>query len=183
MLWICLNLLEIIVVSETSVKLIVLKEVSNLTKTIVEYGLFKVSARVFHYHDDFLQILTSLKCHNAKQPRLTKALQNAELLLVLLLECLAIVYHKVTGPFWSIVISLKPYHNLHTTIPDLAHSLGQCCSDQTIFLKKVVLHDKNFCEFRRIQKKTHHKNEDRNERHPHQVCRCPFNHSKGHRCS
>ncbi|GFO32659.1 hypothetical protein PoB_005916400 [Plakobranchus ocellatus] len=88
-------------------------------------GLFEVSAQVFHHHQDFLTILTSMKTKNMKQARLFKALQNEQL--ILLTECLALIFHKITGPFWSFVISKKAsYQTLQQTVQGLFHSLQKC---------------------------------------------------------
>ena len=100
----------------------------GITSTIKKYkdnrfnGLFEVAAQVFHHHDDFLHILTSLNSPNCKQANLIKNLQNPEIILIL--ECLSIFFHKITGPFWSMVIcNSTSFYSLSKKLKDLELSL------------------------------------------------------------
>ncbi|GFO29845.1 hypothetical protein PoB_005635000 [Plakobranchus ocellatus] len=106
----------------------------NLKSVIKPYkdnrfnGLFEVAAQVFHHHDDFLRILTALNSLNAKQARLTKAFKNSKSILIL--ECLGVLFHKVTRPFWSLVITKSTnYHSLSTRFQDMVCSLQKSVDD------------------------------------------------------
>lgn len=68
-------------------------------------GLFEISDRVYHHHQDFLKLLSIKTFRNFKQNSLLQSLQCPHILL--LLECLGLFFHRVTGPFWSMVISKK----------------------------------------------------------------------------
>ncbi|GFN75763.1 sodium leak channel non-selective protein-like [Plakobranchus ocellatus] len=91
-------------------------------------GLFEVSAQLFHHHVDFLYLLDSIPSKNNKQTRLTTSLRNPSLLL--LVECLGLFFHKVTGPFWTMVISTNVTHQrFKNIIVHLKHDLQKCQDD------------------------------------------------------
>lgn len=107
---------------------------NNIRSTIKAYkdnrfnGLFEVSAQVFHHHKSFVTLLEAQSSLNFKQTRLLKSLKNPDL--VLLMECLAIFFHKVTGPFWSIAITkIVAVNMLSTTIQQLEKDLLICSED------------------------------------------------------
>lgn len=65
---------------------------------------------------------------NTKQTRLFKSLQNSNLLL--LLECLGLFFHYVTGPFWTMVISSNMSHNrFKIVVKKLRDGLQKCSDD------------------------------------------------------
>ena len=69
---------------------------NNIKSTIKSYkdnrfnGIFEVSAQVFHHHQDFINILESLKSLNFKQAKLLNSLKNKDMML--LLECLGLFF-------------------------------------------------------------------------------------------
>ncbi|GFR60822.1 hypothetical protein ElyMa_003541400 [Elysia marginata] len=98
-------------------------------------GLFETAAQVYHHLEDFLTILSTLKSKNAKQTRLEIALKNPKL--VKLIECLGLFFHKVTGPFWTIVVSPKAnFENLRPVFQNLTKALEKCTEDPAIFFQK-----------------------------------------------
>ena len=71
-------------------------------------GLFEVAAQVFHHHQDFVQLLESHTTGINKQTNVMKSLSDPDV--ILLLECLGLFFHSVTGPYWNMVISPKTSH-------------------------------------------------------------------------
>ena len=97
-------------------------------------GLFEVAAQVFHHHLDFVQLLESQPSNNTKQTKLYNSLTNPVFILVL--ECLGLYFHTVTGPFWKIVISSKTSHQqFKKLITLLKDDLQKCRNNPHHFFK------------------------------------------------
>lgn len=106
-------------------------------------GLFEVAAQVFHHHEDFIYILSSLKSKNAKQTNLLNSLQNTKL--ILLCECLGLFFHKITGPFWYYVISPKAtFTDLSRIIFRMKESLKKCLQDPSFLFDQDSFSFLNF---------------------------------------
>ena len=95
-------------------------------------GLFEVAAQVFHHRQDFLAVLEMQPSLNFTQAKLQKSLKDPAL--VTSIECLALFFHAVTGPFWTMVSSSKISHQeFQSIISHLQKDLQKCKDDPHFF--------------------------------------------------
>ena len=83
-------------------------------------GLFEVSSAICKHHSDFVKLLKASDLSNGKVKGLLKDLQDPHLMAIL--GALAMLFVKITGPFWTVVTTTS-YIGLHQVIPNLKQDL------------------------------------------------------------
>lgn len=88
-------------------------------------GLFQTAAEVLVHAEDMIEVLSTVKQPNKKLIAVKADLQCE--VIRTLLQCFALFYVKVTGPYWNLVTSGEvPYLCLYSHIQTLADYLKTC---------------------------------------------------------
>lgn len=94
-------------------------------------GLFETAAEILVHLQDFLDVINTVQNPNLKIKSVQADLNSGTV--QTLLTCLAILYIKVTGPYWWLVTSgLVSYLELYKYIQMLESYLQKCENQPTI---------------------------------------------------
>ena len=88
-------------------------------------ALFQTAAEVFHHRNDFVTVLECVTNPNLKLKSVLADLKSDSIMS--LVQCLGVVYLKITGPYWNLVTSADvPYLELYKEISALSEFLSIC---------------------------------------------------------
>lgn len=88
-------------------------------------ALFQTAAEVFHHKNDFVAVLECVTNPNLKLKSVLADLKSDSIMS--LVQCLGVVYLKITGPYWNLVTSVEvPYLELYKEIAALNEFLLTC---------------------------------------------------------
>ena len=110
-----------------------IKSIIKLYKDNRFNGLFEIAAQVYHHHQEFIYLLESNPAKNNKQAKVYQGLKDP--ILLLLIQCLGLFFQKVTGPFWTMVISKTTHKTFRSTLLEVKNDLQKCQENPSFFFK------------------------------------------------
>ena len=100
-------------------------------------ALFRSSAEVLHHHQDLLTVLNTVQTPNLKLKSVKADLECSTVMSIL--QALAIMYLKVTDPYWTLVLSDVKYLELYRYIQVLHEFLGTASQNPEVLLQLDVV--------------------------------------------
>ena len=98
-------------------------------------AIFQTAAKIMVHRHDFISVLEGVAQKNLKVQAVLADLKSD--IIAIFMQCFAIMYVKVTGPFWNLVTSSGvSYLELHQHVVELKQYLEKCEGEPAILLNK-----------------------------------------------